>query len=163
LIYLHLFLEPKIKSIEEKLNNTGIKIKWSDKANYTVNKETIRSIFQEYGKIEDIVIKDDNKAFILFNSFKAVQNVLDNGFKNTILTKYFKVKKFMKNDLPEEMDIHKIKGATLDSNILNTIKNYKFMQNYEYMKSKDEKRDVSYNIFYMLNFISYFYVLTFFM
>ena len=163
MIYLHLFLEPKIKSIEEKLNNTGIKIKWSDKANYTVNKETIRSIFQEYGKIEDIVIKDDNKAFILFNSFKAVQNVLDNGFKNTILTKYFKVKKFMKNDLPEEMDIHKIKGATLDSNILNTIKNYKFMQNYEYMKSKDEKRDVSYNIFYMLNFISYFYVLTFFM
>ena len=129
-----------MKSLEEKLNNSGIKVKWNDKSNnYTVNKETIRSIFQEYGKIEDIVMKEGNKAYILFNSFKAVQNVEENGFKNSILSKYFKIKKFLKNELQEEqIDLKKIKDSILDTNILYKLRDYKLSQNYEFMKSKDD-------------------------
>jgi curved DNA-binding protein CbpA len=110
----------KQKTIEEKLDSTGIKIKWKKDGNIYVTKEMIYSYFSEYGSIEDILIKEnEGKAYILFITYKSVDFVL-NDSKNTNLRKIFKIKKFANKSKDYEMS----KLQYLDTNTLNTIKNF---------------------------------------
>jgi curved DNA-binding protein CbpA len=110
----------KKKTIQEKLDSTGIKIKWKGDGNIHVSKDMLYSYFSEYGSIEDVLIKDqENKAYILFITYKSVDAVLNDN-KNSNLRKIFKIKKFTNKN--KEYETAKLQY--LDTNTLNAIKNF---------------------------------------
>jgi curved DNA-binding protein CbpA len=110
----------KKKTIEEKLDSTGIKIKWKKDRNIYITKEMIYSYFSEYGSIEDLLIKDDEcKAYILFITYKSVDAIL-NDSRNTNLRKIFKIKKFSNKN----KDYDTARLQYLDTNTLNVIKDF---------------------------------------
>jgi curved DNA-binding protein CbpA len=114
----------KRKTFEEKLQSTGIKIKWKKDSDLFITKGMILSYFKEYGTIEDIQIKEnDSKAYILFLSFKSVDMVINDN-SNLNLRKLFKIKRFSVKG-KEQKEYEKEKFKFLDTNTLNAIRNFR--------------------------------------
>lgn len=110
----------RIKTNDEKLNYSGIKIKWNPNAGMVISKDTIKSYFKEYGTIEDIFMINNsagllnNKAYVLFKFEKdAFYSV--NDYANINLRKLFKIKKF-------KIDAEKAKDSKIFGNVNNSDK-----------------------------------------
>jgi curved DNA-binding protein CbpA len=113
----------KKKTFEEKLQSTGVKIKWKKDNDVLITKEMIYSYFKDYGSIEDIQLKEAaSKAYILFLSLKSVDLVVNDN-SNFNLRKLFKVKKFSSKN-KDQNEYEKEKFKYLDTNTLNAIRNY---------------------------------------
>ncbi len=138
---------PKKKTFEEKLQKTGVKIKWSKNLQFVITKETIYSYFKEFGMIDEIVCRNDsNKAFILFNSDSNFSQILNLIKNDKVIKQLFKIKRLNRlNNSEQEEGYDKIKSAYLDSNVLNKIKNMKMQNNIEFMKSKEENANANTN------------------
>jgi curved DNA-binding protein CbpA len=130
-----------VKTFEDKLSTSGVKIKWSKESQLLFSKETIHSYFKDFGTIEEININEENcKAYILFTSNRAVINLMNglNHNQNQNLSKLFRIKKCVKKAIPSDDPIKNLKTSFLDSNTINTLKNIKMMKNVEFMnKDKD--------------------------
>jgi curved DNA-binding protein CbpA len=113
----------KKKTFEEKLQSTGVKVKWKKDSDVLITREMLYSYFKEYGSIEDIQIcSDDSKAYILFLSLKSVDSVVNDN-SNVNLRKLFRVKKFS-NKNKDQNEYEKEKFKYLDTSTLNAIRNF---------------------------------------
>lgn len=130
---------PKKKSLDEKLNQFGIKIKWKSDMGVIFTKEILKTYFKEFGHIEEIILKEnENKALILFNNDKAIKEILNNS--NHIIHKLFRIKKYSKKEiLSEKQKEFDIRNKFLDSETLNMIRNKQFMSNLNYMEQERNK------------------------
>jgi len=139
---------PKKKTFEEKLKNTGIKIKWSKDLQFVITKETIQSYFKDFGIIDEIVCRSDsNKAFILFSSESNFSQTLNMIKSDKVIKQLFKIKRLNKLNSDEKVEEYdKIKSSYLDTNILNKIKNMKMQNNIEFMKSNMENFESKVNL-----------------
>jgi curved DNA-binding protein CbpA len=127
---------PVKKTFEEKLKNSGIKIKWGKDLPILITKETINSYFKDYGTIEETICKPEaNKAFVLFAPHVNINQTYELILQNKALTQLFKIKKVSKKAIPEEnnYDYEKFKSSYVDSSTLNMIKNMKMMNNVEFL------------------------------
>lgn len=129
---------PKKKSLDEKLNQYGIKIKWKSDMGVIFTKEILKTYFKEFGHIEEIILKEnENKALILFNNDRAIREILNNS--NHIIHKLFRIKKYSKKEiLSEKQKEFDLRHKFLDSETLEMIKNKQFMSNLNFM---DEERN----------------------
>ena len=127
---------PKKKTIDDKLNQYGIKIKWKNNLDVIFTKEILKTYFKEFGHIEEIILKaNENKALILFNNDKAIREILNSS--NHIINKLFKIKKYAKKDiLIQKQKVDEFKNKFLDKNTLDILKNKQFMSNFNYMEDE---------------------------
>lgn len=130
---------PKRKSLDEKLNQYGIKIKWKSDMGVIFTKEILKSYFKEFGHIEEIILKEnENKALLLFNNDRAIREILNSS--NHIIHKLFKIKKFSKKEiLSEKQKEFDMRSKFLDSETLDLIRNKQFMSNLNYMQDERNK------------------------
>lgn len=130
---------PKKKTIEEKLNQYGIKLKWKSEMGVIFTKEILKTYFREFGFIEEIILKDnENKAYILFNNDKSIREIMNNS--NHIIHKLFRIKKYCKKDIlsKKQKDLD-LRSKFLDSETLDIIRNKQFMTNLNYMQEQKNK------------------------
>jgi len=130
---------PKKKSLEEKLNQYGIKIKWKSDMGVIFTRDILKTYFKEFGSIEEIILKDnENKALILFNNEKAIREIMN--ISGHIIHKLFRIKKYSKKEILKEK--HKefnIRNNFLDSETLDMIRNKQFITNLNYMQEERNK------------------------
>jgi curved DNA-binding protein CbpA len=134
-----------IKTFEDKLHTSGVKIKWSKDSNFIFTKETIYSYFKEYGTIEEINFDEEKcKAYILFLSNKSVNTLLNTWRENPTLSKLFRIRKCSKKSILDKDPLSNLKSSFLDSNTINTLKNMRMMKNVDFMNAdKQKKEDVN--------------------
>jgi curved DNA-binding protein CbpA len=130
---------PKRKSLEEKLSQYGIKIKWKSDMGVIFTKEILKTYFKEFGQIEEIILKEsENKALILFNNHKAIRDILNSS--NHIIHKLFRIKKYSKKEiLSEKQKEFDMRSKYLDSETLDMIRNKQFMSNMNYLQEEKNK------------------------
>ncbi len=131
---------PKKKTIDEKLNKYGIKIKWKNDLGVIYTKDILKCYFREFGQIEEIIlIENEKKALLLFTNEKAIRNILD--FSDNIIHRLFKIKKYSKKEFNNEKEKNKfdLKNKFLDTNTLDIIRNKQFMTNLNFMQNEMDK------------------------
>ncbi len=130
---------PKIKSLDEKLNQNGLKIKWKSDLGVIFTKEILKTYFKEFGHIEEIILKEnENNALILFNNDRAIGDILNSS--NHIIHKLFRIKKYSKKEiLTEKQKEFDIRNKFLDAETLDMIRNKRFMSNLSYIQEERNK------------------------
>jgi len=130
---------PKRKTLTQKLNQYGIKIKWKNDMGVIFTKDVLKIYFKEFGTIEEIILKEnDNKALLLFNNEKAIKDILNSS--NHIIHKLFRIKKYSKKVILEEKQINlNLKNKFLDTETINLLRNKQFMSNLNYMQDEKNK------------------------
>lgn len=104
--------EPKVNTLEQKLCQRGIKIKWSKESQLLFTKETIISYFKVFGPIEDVILEEgENRALIVYISNETVVNVINKFGDDKFLSKMFKIKKCDLKNLQDEDIIKNIKNS----------------------------------------------------